>query len=574
MTNNGAIIEYRRKREEDPSSIVAGFKKRRIDPKDVETDSVGATELASAFALASLASLSPERTREITSPETREGDCGDDESSDGEMRSPKEDPVPITPETRSPSMSKKVTFAPNVEDHERLGPRRYSFPPRIKRDHVSRLPPSFGRFQTPSLVWSRPHPPPSTHRDFMPPPSMAPPSSPNQWICDFCNVASFATYQEACVHEESCRVHCNIALRRPPMWHPLSGHTPASPTPERTESRESRSEEAPSPKLPSSTSRKWFNGTVSLSLPESDLEWLSELNCFIRSTCVEAFSATEDHVNRTTKRGRISLHQVGIRCCFCKHTNVDEMAIAAMSFPTTVSGIYESIKRWQRVHLDACKHVPTQVRDKIERLVSANIWIPTTRQYWADSAKALGMVDTDDGIRFGRDPQLRLTSQRDENGLMGRSLGSTPSDSGADGKSIVFPEDMRLVPAYVYFLISQVESCRFTEADRFVARSKGPVGYPGFQCRHCNGHGGLGKYFPVSSKSLSTNSTSQNIHAHLLKCRKCPPELKHQLIELKEEKSRAPRLEPGWRKVFFDKGKSSHDYQTQLRINSKHFFSH
>jgi len=121
------------------------------------------------------------------------------------------------------------------------------------------------------------------------------------------------------------------------------------------------------------------------------------------------------------------------------------------------------------------------------------------------------------------------------------------------GGHIVYPNDIEMIPPYVHFLMRQVEPCLFTEADRFVARSKGPVGYPGFQCRHCHGHAGLGKYFPVSSKSLSTNSTSQNIHAHMLKCRKCPQATKDRLVQLKIEKSRAARLEPGWRKVFFDK---------------------
>jgi hypothetical protein len=121
------------------------------------------------------------------------------------------------------------------------------------------------------------------------------------------------------------------------------------------------------------------------------------------------------------------------------------------------------------------------------------------------------------------------------------------------GGHIVYPSDVEMIPPYVHFLMRQVEPCLFTEADRFVARSKGPVGYPGFQCRHCHGHAGLGKYFPVSSKSLSTNSTSQNIHAHMLKCRKCPEPVKERLVQLKIEKSRAARLEPGWRKVFFDK---------------------
>jgi hypothetical protein len=86
-----------------------------------------------------------------------------------------------------------------------------------------------------------------------------------------------------------------------------------------------------------------------------------------------------------------------------------------------------------------------------------------------------------------------------------------------------------------------------------VSSINNPFVQSGFQCRHCKGHAGLGKYFPVSSKSLSTNSTSQNIHSHLLKCRKVSPYIKEQLITLKDEKSKAPRLEPGWRRIFFEK---------------------
>ena len=238
--------------------------------------------------------------------------------------------------------------------------------------------------------------------------------------------------------------------------------------------------------------------------------------------------------------------------------------MAAVSYPLSVAGIYESVKRWQKVHLEQCEDVPHDVKFKLQELSANNAWIPTTRQYWADSARSLGMVDTEDGIRFASDPmagpstmktpsvgpsEVKRDSIHEENST--KSEGREGS-SLTDGSSIVFSDDMALVPPYVYFLMRQVEFTRFTEADRFVARSKGPVGYSGFQCRHCHGHAGLGKYFPVSSKSLSTNSTSQNIHSHLLKCRKVNPYVKDQLVALKEEKSKAPRLEPGWRRVFFE----------------------
>jgi hypothetical protein len=169
------------------------------------------------------------------------------------------------------------------------------------------------------------------------------------------------------------------------------------------------------------------------------------------------------------------------------------------------------------------------------------------------------MVDTPNGIRFAREPSMPfawtpIMVNKPEPVPRSSETGE-PVGVEALGGYICFPtdDDEGEVPPYVYFLMRQVEPCRFQEADRFVARSKGPIGFPGFQCRHCNGHAGLGKYFPLTPKALATNSTSQNIHAHILKCRKCPDDVKQEMLRLKEEKSKTPRLLPGWRKIFFDK---------------------
>jgi hypothetical protein len=298
--------------------------------------------------------------------------------------------------------------------------------------------------------------------------------------------------------------------------------------------------------------KKSFPGSIALCVPSADSEWLSELNCFVREYCVEACAATEDDLLRASKRGKISLNQVGIRCKFCVNRDAKDKAVAAISYPTTVTGIYESVKRWQRVHQASCPDVPEEIKIRLVELGNAALWVPTTRQYWADSARALGMTDTHDGIRFERPPGVPDGWMPDN---QPESSGSVEVDenAGLEAGFIALPNEKHLVPPYVYFLMRQVEVCKFTEADRFVARSKGPIGFAGFQCRHCSGHAGLGKYFPLTTKSLSTNSTSQNIHAHLLKCRKCPAPVKEKLVHLKSEKGKAPRLVPGWRREFFDR---------------------
>lgn len=579
------MMKKRLQEAESSQSTQQEVKRQKVDVTgDASKTKVGATELASAFALASLATFSPKSTRVDQSPETRDEVVS---NLSWEERSPKNEPVPISPETRSPSrQAKRVHFAPGIKEVTRKAERYGAFPTRNLPMQASKMPPGFSRgaYQPRQLPppWMRPqrmmvhqHQPQQQHHHhagFMPPPMMPmmPPTPPmmppttSSWICDFCNVAAFATYQEACVHEEACRIRCSMPPRRSPMWQPVSPNSAPSFPPPRFAMPEREEVVHALQRMPSSTDRVWFQGSASLSIPDSDSEWLSEQNCFVRATCLETFSATEDDISRTSKRGRIALHQVGIRCRFCCHRPLNERAVAAVSYPTSVAGIYESVKRWQRVHLETCQDTPQDVKAKLAYLASTNVWIPTTRQYWADSARALGMVDTKDGIRFGSDPNGQpdkskiATSQTLET-----SAGQVYNEDGgeeytegttlSDGDGIVYSGDTSMVPPYVHFLMRQTETCHFTEADRFVARSKGPVGYPGFQCRHCAGHAGLGKYFPVSAKSLSTNSTSQNIHAHLLKCRKCPVYVKEQLVNLKEEKGRTPRLEPGWRKIFFDK---------------------
>lgn len=497
--------------------------------------------------------------------------------------------------------------------------------------------------------------PPLMHRSDEPtPPSTTTKNGNNQWICDFCNVASFGTYEEACIHEEACsKMHHRVL-----SMSSSSGSEDRSIAMSRSRSMDEEAAASfhahgaspgtdtmgiSSHPLKNVNEQEWFDGTLSLALEESDREWLSEADCYIRSHCVEVFSATAQDVAEN-RSNHITLQQVGVRCCFCashaskqgdeskdgpEETSPQGSKIAAtISFPTTVAGIYDLVKRWQRVHLEACAHIPENVRDQLSTLANNNnAWVPTTRQYWADSARTLGLVDTTGGIRFGKDlakvrhdvkriakvpsgeeppspqhfsrgigypppgyhhpgmlhfpsptypPPHHLRMQRMDHlhqavRVMSQEGGMPPPPSpslgpavqpnaalqqqhmNALGGHIAFPQDMEMIPPYVYYLMRQVEPCLFTEADRFVARSKGPVGYPGFQCRHCQGHAGLGKYFPISSKSLSTNSTSQNIHAHLLKCRKCPDVVKDRLVQLKIEKSRAQRLEPGWRKIFFDK---------------------
>ncbi len=587
-TKRRKLTEANPKKGEAKETIDGNFvsNKKKVDP----------TELASAFALASLASLSPggssvgsvatppRESREANTERKDKDSMNDDEvrkaaSFESETRSPKASDHPASPdprfqrepETTSPSSSRRVSFAPNtkaaeesnapstpVSSNKESGPtsprRSLAMPqqqsprgskaanngnmavspntmmqmsPRPHRMYGGRglppfvrTPPQAHQLQGHHLAYGTPPPPPhapyhhpASHRvvprgvgapippgsfrhgpppahfahrqqygypmgspltrfhpqqpnmpprQLMQPPlvhrtnssgAMGPPEPPkagstsantNQWICDFCNVASFSTYEEACAHEEICK-------RAGPSAAALMSMS-------RSYSAASTDEDSVAvPKSP-----------MMMAGPPSSPHH-PQFHPGFNSPA--AMAARRHHASMALKMG----HQ---------------------QF----------------------------------RMMEAN--------------NAAANNDRKASKGKSREEQQPMTEEeRRRQELHLHSLGGY----------IVYSNDMEMIPPYVHFLMRQVEPCLFTEADRFVARSKGPVGYPGFQCRHCHGHAGLGKYFPVSSKSLSTNSTSQNIHAHMLKCRKCPEPVKDQLVQLKIEKSRAARLEPGWRKVFFDK---------------------
>ena len=510
-------------------------------PTTSETKKVGPAELASAFALASLVNLSPgasvTESREAN-VERKEKDFKDEvrkaASFESETRSPKASKHPLSPEQcrereqdssereqdneSTSSASKRVSFAPNTKaakdsstpstpvssktkdsatsptrklqlmphqsprgmtsmmqmsprPHRMYGVSGRGLPPH-RFGYGGPPPPPHAPYHHPpmhrmgSFPGSFRHGPPPHHspygymgaghhrflppRQLMQPPllhrtgsagaPMGPPvEPPKNWVCDYCNVASFSSYEEACAHEEICKKHGPGAAALMAMSRSYSA---ASMDEESTAS------------VPSSPMPKFHPGY---------------------HPSVTGMMARRHHASMTLKLG----HQQRMQ---------DMLAAANSNKPA------------------AAAEKPTKAKSREEQK-------PMTEEE-------------------RRRQEIRMASL---------------------GGYIVYQNDIEMIPPYVHFLMRQVEPCLFTEADRFVARSKGPVGYPGFQCRHCNGHAGLGKYFPVSSKSLSTNSTSQNIHAHMLKCRKCPDEVKDRLVQLKIEKSRSARMEPGWRKVFFDK---------------------
>lgn len=129
----------------------------------------------------------------------------------------------------------------------------------------------------------------------------------------------------------------------------------------------------------------------------------------------------------------------------------------------------------------------------------------------------------------------------------------TAEKSLTDSAPLVTADDEPFATAFSYHLLSQMQPCVFTEADRLGKRKGLPPGFPGLACRHCFGGYGSGRFFPSSIKTLSDTSKTLNVlHNHMQRCRKCPPEVRETLDKLRKfhDEERA-KMKFGSQKAFF-----------------------
>lgn len=208
-------------------------------------------------------------------------------------------------------------------------------------------------------------------------------NSAKLWACDYCNYATFHTYNEALIHERNCSVRDKKSQ--------LMGNNDAS---------SARSDGG----MESGRSVVRFL----FALPK-DVDSLSDRQCYVRSNFVEVFTATARDVASRHSRGAQKLfeHQIGIRCIYCATiTSADNdhstrRGERAVCYPSSISRIYQTVADMCRFHFPTCSFIPPEIQETYANTKTTRPrGVGSPQQYWIDSAKELGLVDTDQGIRY------------------------------------------------------------------------------------------------------------------------------------------------------------------------------
>lgn len=143
--------------------------------------------------------------------------------------------------------------------------------------------------------------------------------------------------------------------------------------------------------------------------------------------------------------------------------------------------------------------------------------------------------------------------------LLEESVSDPSWEKLLDGSDLVLLKDRDLVPDALFVAMSQMKSCKLTQADRVGCYKSREIGFVGMCCKHCGGQPGFGRYYPNSVRSLAQTTTSQTILKHIGgKCRFCPPQVRQAVLELQrhqaaKEGMSSGRPRYGSRKIFFQR---------------------
>ena len=145
---------------------------------------------------------------------------------------------------------------------------------------------------------------------------------------------------------------------------------------------------------------------VSLGLPCDD-DNLSEYQILVRKQ-LDVFEAQPEDVESNTqgRKRQVVLGQVGLRCRHCAGVPLRQRGRGAVYYPAKLQGIYQAAQNMASSHLcESCQSIDPGLKAKLKALRERRDTASGGKQYWADGARVLGLVETEDGLRLSKEPR-------------------------------------------------------------------------------------------------------------------------------------------------------------------------
>ena len=148
-----------------------------------------------------------------------------------------------------------------------------------------------------------------------------------------------------------------------------------------------------------------FKKGIPLAL-QFDHEQLSDYQILVRQN-LELFEASTEDVESNTqgRKKQVLLGQVGLRCRHCCALPLRVRGRGAVYYPSKLQGIYQAAQNMAGSHLgNACQQIPLPLKQELAQLRQRRDNASGGKKYWADGCKALGVYETEAGLRLGPRP--------------------------------------------------------------------------------------------------------------------------------------------------------------------------
>lgn len=135
-----------------------------------------------------------------------------------------------------------------------------------------------------------------------------------------------------------------------------------------------------------------------------DDEQLSEYQMLVRKQ-LEVFEAQPEDVESNTqgRKKQVVLGQVGIRCRHCAGFPLRQRGRGAVYYPAKLQGVYQAAQNMASSHLcESCQCIPPLLKQELRTLRDRRDTASGGKQYWADGARAMGLIETEEGLRLRR----------------------------------------------------------------------------------------------------------------------------------------------------------------------------
>lgn len=260
---------------------------------------------------------------------------------------------------------------------------------------------------------------------------------------------------------------------------------------------------------------------------------------------IEVIQASEEDVIIRSSSKSIQMNQVGIRCRFCAHLAPEAKVNRSSAFPSSIDKLYQSCTMVMRDHFPHCPVVPLVHKNKFLDLKDQKKQGGSdTRDYWAYSAKKIGMKEVQIGVDKKEKPIMAIfydeANQWENRNTFGLEEGSDTREAqplaSSSSTSKSFNSDK--IPAFIKFFFSQLQVIEITASERkhMIASNKVKRYIPndmlGLGCRYCCAANRMGysRKFPLERRALADKV--DQLFQHMRRCRLCPMGVRKELNEL------------------------------------------